>query len=115
MSGDPRVATAREYLAGVRQHKVGILPPSVLVRECAELRRQLGQVLDAIGHAPALPPTQLSTVLAALDDAATFRTERASFYCSACNEHPAHLCEEHGTDLDEAEAYRQAITELGGK
>ena len=46
-----RVTAAREYLASVRKHKVTALPPSVLLRECAELRRQLGQVLGAIAEA----------------------------------------------------------------
>jgi len=56
VTGHERAELAREYLASVRQHKVTELPPSVLVRECAELRRQLGQVLDAIGQ-PAGPGT----------------------------------------------------------
>ena len=43
---DDRLANARDFLTGVRKHKVTEAPPSVLVRECAELRRQLGQVLD---------------------------------------------------------------------
>ena len=51
MSADQRVELAREYLAGARRTGVGHLPPSVLMRECAELRRQLGVVLDVIdGH-----------------------------------------------------------------
>lgn len=51
MSGDTRVEIARDYLAAVRKHKVTMLPPSILTRECAELRRQLGQVLDAFAKA----------------------------------------------------------------
>src|SRR5262249_47489350 len=51
VSADQRVELAREYLAGARRTGVGHLPPSVLMRECAELRRQLGVVLDVIdGH-----------------------------------------------------------------
>lgn len=46
MSADQRVTYAREFLTGARKHKVAELPPSVLMREDAELRRQLGQVLD---------------------------------------------------------------------
>ena len=45
---DQRVAYAREFLAGARKRKVDQLPPSVLMRELAECRRQLGQVLDVI-------------------------------------------------------------------
>jgi hypothetical protein len=44
---DQRITTAREYLAGVQQRDVLHLPPSALLRECAESRRQLGQALDA--------------------------------------------------------------------
>ena len=115
MSADRRVTLAREYLASVRQHKVTTLPPSVLVRECAELRRQLGQVLDAIGDGPVLYPAQLSTVLAALDDAATLRTERAAAYCYDCSSHPAGACDVHVDDLDQADAYRQVAREIGGQ
>jgi hypothetical protein len=45
---DQRIALAAEYLAEVRQTSVEQLPPSVLAREVAELRRQLGAVLDVI-------------------------------------------------------------------
>lgn len=48
---DQRVTSAREYLASIRKHKVSSLPDTVLIREAAELRRQLGQVLDAIDQA----------------------------------------------------------------
>ncbi|HCU96529.1 MAG TPA: hypothetical protein DHU96_28945 [Actinobacteria bacterium] len=48
MTPDQRVPMAREYLNGARRRRVTTLPPSILVRECAELRRQLGQVLNAI-------------------------------------------------------------------
>ena len=123
---------AREFLDGARRRKVTTLPPSVLVRECAELRRQLGQVLDVIDQADddtepyctrcgqwagtflgmdgwhhfrgdpapggqrelydagheavigwmvppgrAISPARMAMLAAALDDAATFRTERA--------------------------------------
>jgi hypothetical protein len=76
------------------------------------------RLADALGYllaAPAavLPPAQLSTVLAALHDAATLHTERAAAYCLACSEHPARLCDEHFTDLDEADAYRQVAQEIG--
>jgi hypothetical protein len=51
VSADQRVERAREYLAGARRAGVDHLPPSVLMRECAELRRQLGVVLNVIdGH-----------------------------------------------------------------
>ena len=73
MTADQRVSRAREYLAGIRQHKVTTLPPSVLVRECAELRRQLGQVLDAIDQA------------VELEDLADFPPEEEP-YCTTCGD-----------------------------
>jgi len=61
VSADQRVELAREYLAGVRRASVDQLPPSVLMRECAELRRQLGVVLAVIdGHACADRPMDIS-------------------------------------------------------
>jgi hypothetical protein len=48
VSTGQRVELAREYLADVRRTGVEQLPPSVLMRECAELRRQLGVVLAVI-------------------------------------------------------------------
>jgi hypothetical protein len=50
MSADQRVTSAREFLAGARRRKVDQLPPSLLMRECAELRRLLGQVLDVLAE-----------------------------------------------------------------
>jgi hypothetical protein len=50
MSADQRVTSAREFLDGARRRKVDQLPPSLLMRECAELRRLLGQVLDVLAE-----------------------------------------------------------------
>ena len=72
------------------------------------------RIAEGQDDAAALTAAQLPTVLAALDDAATFRTERASAYCYACSGHPAGACEEHVDDLDQADAYRQLATTLGG-
>ena len=73
------------------------------------------RIAEGQDDAAALTTGQLSTVLAALDDAATFRTERAAAYCYACSGHPAGACEEHVDDLDQADAYRQLATTLGGE
>lgn len=54
-AADQRVAGAREYLDGARHRKVTELPPSVLVRELAETRRQLGIVLAPGWQLPAQP------------------------------------------------------------
>jgi hypothetical protein len=47
---DQRVVLAREYLADVSRTGVDQLPPTVLAREVAELRRQLGQVLAVLAE-----------------------------------------------------------------
>ena len=44
---DQRITAAREYLAVAQQSDVLHLPPSALLRECAESRRQLAAVLAA--------------------------------------------------------------------
>jgi hypothetical protein len=133
-----------------------MLPPSVLVRECAELRRQLGQVLDVIGQAASepeagklagiravlaafdwefddrqlalehieriaggpgdaivQPPAQLSTVLAALDDAAEHLRERAAC-CAECEASPADLCDGCALRLSRADDYDALAGRLGG-
>jgi hypothetical protein len=47
---DERAEFAARYLADARQHDVEALPPSLLIRECAELRRLLGQVLGILAE-----------------------------------------------------------------
>ena len=47
MSADQRVTSAREFLFGTAPQG-GPAAPSLLMRECAELRRLLGQVLDVL-------------------------------------------------------------------
>jgi hypothetical protein len=44
---DQRITSAHEYLAGARQRDIDRLPPSRLMAELAETRRQLGLVLGA--------------------------------------------------------------------
>jgi hypothetical protein len=48
MTAVQRVAAAREYLGYAKAIKVADLPYLALIRLAAELRRQLGQVLDVI-------------------------------------------------------------------
>jgi hypothetical protein len=50
VSADPRVRYATEFLNGARRRGVDELPPSLLMRECAELRRLLGQVLGMLAE-----------------------------------------------------------------
>jgi hypothetical protein len=45
---DQRITLAREYLAATRARDINHLPPSRLMAEVAETRRQLGQVLAAV-------------------------------------------------------------------
>jgi hypothetical protein len=107
VTGDQRITAAREFLAAARKHKVTELPPSLLVRENAELRRQLGQVLDIIAEASEV----VSQVLA---DAAAYREQRAvGSPCEVCDTDPEDLCGEHEADLDLAGAYTELATELG--
>jgi hypothetical protein len=45
---DERAELAARYLAEAQQRSVEQMPPSLLMRECAELRRLLGQVLGVL-------------------------------------------------------------------
>lgn len=104
MTADPRVTAAREFLAGARRRKIGELPPSVLQREAAESRRQLGLVLDLIGEdGTVLSGAELQIVMGALGHGAVFLEERAARPCDDCATHPAGPCESHVDDLDGAD------------
>jgi hypothetical protein len=50
VSADQRAELAREFLDEARRRSVDQLAPSLLMRECAELRRLLGQVLDLLAE-----------------------------------------------------------------
>jgi hypothetical protein len=111
-----RLAIAREYLAGARRRKVGQLPPTLLVRELAETRRQLGEVLDVLGPAAAvLDEDQAAIVLAALADAAELLEHRAGEWCSECEFRVEGCCPKHLEDLDAASRYRELAREIGGQ
>jgi hypothetical protein len=111
VSADQRVALAREYLTGARRRKVDQLPPSVLMRELAETRRQLGQVLDVIDQAATLDDDQAAIVLSSLEDASEGIRERAA-HCPACRSHPADLCDEDADRLARADAYDRLAAKL---
>ena len=83
MTADQRLAAAREYLEYARKVHVADLPTSPLTRMAAELRRQLGQVLDVVTELEAevaarvrpdgsadLTPADVLTVVGALHIAA---------------------------------------------
>lgn len=129
MTADQRVQIAREYLAGARKRKVGELPPSLLIRECAEMRRLLGQVLDVVDEAALLAaddstgtwldgsatvaPADLATVLDALHVAADHKRDLAA-HCSECEIRPEGLCPTCETRLDRADEYGKLAQLLGG-
>ena len=105
---DQRVIYAREFLAGARRRKVADMPPSILMREDAELRRVLSQVLDVVadyentevdenvtqildsGDAH-VAPADVLVLHAALDDAIAWCQDNAS--CDDCETSPEGLCE----------------------
>jgi hypothetical protein len=66
---DQRITLAREYLAAARGRDIDRLPPSRLMTELAETRRQLGQMLAVVAeregeHAQL---AEIRAVLAAFD------------------------------------------------
>jgi hypothetical protein len=69
MSAHQRVELARQFLAETQRRSVDKMPPSLLMREVAELRRVLGQVLGVLAERQA-ETRQLAgirAVLAAFD------------------------------------------------
>jgi len=69
MSADQRVTAARDYLTDARKRSVDQLPPSLLMRECAELRRLLGHALGMLAdrQAEAGRLAEIRAVLARFD------------------------------------------------
>jgi hypothetical protein len=126
---DPRITAAREFLSHARTGpKPAALPRIVIDREDAELRRQLGNVLDVVGTqreaASILDDViglltwlrgilESDTLRQALMDAIDFRADVAGSQCKDCDAHPAGLCEDHTTDVVLFEAYRQLAADLG--
>jgi hypothetical protein len=53
---DQRIALAREYLRAAYDRNPDHMPPSRLIAELAETRRQLGQVLAAVADQPPAVP-----------------------------------------------------------
>ena len=77
--------------------------------------------LNGSGEPPAPPagllltPRDRRTLMAALADAATYRTDRATGYCEACLEADAGACDGHADDVDQADAYRALARRIGGE
>ena len=69
MSGDDRIELARRFLAEAQRRSVEQMPPTLLMREVAELRRLLASVLGVLAERQA-ETRQLAgirAVLAAFD------------------------------------------------
>ena len=112
MSADQRIALARDYLAGARQRDINYLPPSRLMAELAETRRQLGVVLAVIaGQAVAFDQDQAALVLSALEEAAGAAREIAA-HCPDCDTAPASLCETCDARLARAAEYDHLAARL---
>ena len=113
MTADLRVPQAREFLAGARRRKVTELPPSILMRELAEARRQLGQVLDVVRESVSLTDEQLEVLGQALADAFVWRTPAVA--CADCDEYEwlDGLCPDHAADVTLCDAYLALARELG--
>jgi hypothetical protein len=115
VSADQPVILARAYLAAARGRDINHLPPSRLMTELAETRRQLGQVLGAVADpAPPLSEAQLATVLDALDMAADYKRDRAAT-CPDCEAHPAGLCDTCEYRLAAADEYDALAKTLRGQ
>lgn len=134
MTADQRVTSAREYLAHARQAKLAELPDSALLRMAADLRRQLGQVLDVVtemeftiadaeseeddraathvdvdGEVWLTPPDAL-VFAQALADAIAYHDPGP---CSACAAEYGGLCVEHVAGEERADAYAALARALG--
>jgi hypothetical protein len=68
---DQRITLAREYLAAARGRPIDHMPPSRMMAELVETRRQLGQVLAAVAElkvwTSAVQLAEIRAVLAAFD------------------------------------------------
>lgn len=107
-----RVTAAREFLTGARKRRVGELPPSLLMREDAELRRQLGHVLGYLGEVVVLDSDQLEVLGRALPDAIGYTDP--PLHCEACDALPGdELCAECTAGLAAAGFYLGLARGLG--
>jgi len=75
------------------------------------LRRLLAELDRPRGARPALMPGDLTILGQALADAVAYRDPAGS--CTACDDSPAELCQDHAADLDQADAYLALAGSLG--
>ena len=114
-----RRTAAAAVLADFRREEVGSLSfggPSAhdWLALAQRLAWALGDVLselDRTEQGPALSPGQLAVIGQVLTDAITYRDPSGA--CTACEDHPAGLCEDHAADLDKTDAYLALARELG--
>ena len=62
-----------------------------------------------------LTPRDRRIILAALTEAADYREGRSALFCEACQSADAGACDEHATDIDQAEQFRALARRLGGE
>jgi hypothetical protein len=125
---DYRVESAREFLAGARKRKVTELPPSLLIREAAELRRLLGGLLSLVddfedeerlhdttrlteGGGARISPEDTVILGQALADAVGWR--EYGDQCIGCEAAPSGVCDDHAADAERVAAYLQLAAALG--
>ena len=107
-------STPLNTLPGARKRSVDALPHSVLMRELAETRRQLGVVLALADKPDTLESLGWRGILRdALTDAISYRESQLDNRCDGCEIHPAGLCEVHSAHLDQADAYQNVAAILG--
>jgi len=111
VSADQRLTAAREYLGYARQVKVADLPHSALMRLAAELRRQLGQALDAVTENAPLTDAQREVLRQALHDAIAWHEDPEP--CRSCEYQAPALCAEHAEAVAQRDAYIRLARELG--
>jgi hypothetical protein len=99
-------AVVADFRAELARHPLSRPPDgSWAFRLAEEVGSLLGQP-DA-----GLSPNQRAVLGQALADAITLRDPQGS--CPDCDQHPAGLCEDHGSDLHKTDAYLALARELG--
>ena len=111
---DPRIGRACEALEVARRSKPGALPIFVLMREYAEIRRRLGQVLEGLDHrrhsrSPA------GTLRPAMADTLAFLERKAYATCGDCQLPVSGLCDDDAAGFDRFEAYGSLAASSGGR
>jgi hypothetical protein len=109
---EDRRAAAGAALAGFRREDRAFGADGALARRVADELQSLLGLLEA-GAAPGtgIAPHQRVVLGQAIADALIYRSPAVP--CTACDEHPAGLCEDHASDLDRTDAYLTVARDLG--